>query len=91
MGVQGGEAPLKIQLNFKNLFPLPRLRGNRYLSGMGAGGGRGVGTIELTRPGRRERGGWHRRPGKSLRKGRSGILGHSIPPGWENPPENPGE
>ena len=39
MGVQGGEAPLKIQLNFKNLFPLPRLRGNRYLSGMGAGGG----------------------------------------------------
>ena len=44
MGVQGGNAPLKILLNLKNKIPLPRLQGNRYLSGMGAGGGRGWGA-----------------------------------------------
>ena len=39
MGVQGGASPLENPFKFKNLFPLPRLQGNKYLSGMGAGGG----------------------------------------------------
>ena len=43
------------------------------------------------RQARRGWGGWHRRPGKSLCTACAGILSHSIPPGWENLPENPGE
>ena len=39
MGVQGGNAPLKILLNSKIIIPLPRLRGYAYLHSMGAGGG----------------------------------------------------
>ena len=39
MGVQGGNAPLKILLNLKNKIPLPRQRGNSLRYGLGAGGG----------------------------------------------------
>ena len=56
MGVQGGAAPLKILLNIKNKIPLPRQRGNRHLSGMGAGGGRGVGSTRVEQGCRRDQG-----------------------------------
>ena len=39
MGVQGGNAPLKILLNTKIIIPLPRQRGNILRHGLGAGGG----------------------------------------------------
>ena len=39
MGVQGGNAPLKILLNSKIIIPLPRQRGNILRHGLGAGGG----------------------------------------------------
>ena len=35
---------MKILLNFKNKFPLPRLQGNIYLLVWAREGGRGVGT-----------------------------------------------
>ena len=100
--------------------PLPRLQGNIYLLGMGAGGGGERAPVALCRepvyvattvgpgrappgrrtragrrdggglpitspPHRREGGGWHRRPIKSLHKRRSGIFSRSDQPCWVNP------
>ena len=55
MGVQGGNAPLKILLNSKIIIPLPRQRGNILRHGLGAGGGRGWASNSFP-TGRRDQG-----------------------------------